>query len=294
MSKYKLQRKNLQKILINMKKININLDQNIDFSLLPETPNALRFVIFDSNPYSSLDISNNIKIVFTTSNKFKYNLDNYLIIPIKIDQYDTHPNNIFKNNNLENINIFNNKSKFGKYMMENFIDNIPLVYYYNFDNETYKAETLINNNSSSLKLISKKNVSCGGIGVFIVNSVDTKLKDVIISEYVEHTIYYSGHFLILNGKILEKIYFSSSYKNDSGIIRGNIIEYTIQSELILDDSVFNNIFTELPYSGFACVDFTIENNKIIIFEINPRLGGSLSFNTYYFNKFIDTLYDLYK
>ena len=147
MSKYKLQRLNLQKILITMNKV----DQNIDFSLLPETPNALRFVLLDINPYSSMYIPNNIKIVFSTSKEFKYNLNNYLIIPISIDQYNTyntHPNNVFKNNNLENINILNNKSKFGKYMMENFIDNIPVVYYYNFDNETYKNDTIINNNST--------------------------------------------------------------------------------------------------------------------------------------------------
>ena len=292
MSKYKLQRLNLQKILITMNKV----DQNIDFSLLPETPNALRFVLLDINPYSSMYIPNNIKIVFSTSKEFKYNLNNYLIIPISIDQYNTyntHPNNVFKNNNLENINILNNKSKFGKYMMENFIDNIPVVYYYNFDNETYKNDTIINNNST-LKLISKENVSSAGIGIFIVNSVDSTLKDVIISEYIEHTVYYSGHFIILNGKILDKIYFSSTYKNDKDIVRGRIREYTIQSELKVDDNIFNNIFTKLPYSGFACVDFIIKNNKIIIFEINPRLGGSLALDTYYLNKFIDTLYDLYK
>lgn len=49
------------------------------------------------------------------------------------------------------------------------------------------------------------------------------------------------------------------------------------------------IFDNLKYSGFACIDFTIKNENIIIFEINPRPGGSLIYNKKYFDKFIDTI-----
>jgi predicted ATP-grasp superfamily ATP-dependent carboligase len=49
------------------------------------------------------------------------------------------------------------------------------------------------------------------------------------------------------------------------------------------------IFDNLKYSGFACIDFTIKNSNIIIFEINPRPGGSLIYNKKYFDKFIDTI-----
>ena len=63
-------------------------------------------------------------------------------------------------------------------------------------------------------------------------------------------------------------------------------------EFCSDDIIFSCIFNDLNYSGFACADFTIHNNKIIIFEINPRPGGSLIHNEKYLNIFLDKLYTL--
>jgi predicted ATP-grasp superfamily ATP-dependent carboligase len=42
-----------------------------------------------------------------------------------------------------------------------------------------------------------------------------------------------------------------------------------------DWTPFEKIFTKLKYTGFACIDFKMINSKIKIFEINPRLGGTI-------------------
>ena len=219
----------------------------------------------------------------------KYQTNEFKIMPICIYdyiKYNNHENNIFKNN-LDNLHILNNKSKFGKYMLTYFIDNIPIIYYYNFGNETY-----ISNIKISQKMILKPNEACGGSGIKIVNKINIHRKNCIISKYINHNEYYVGHFLVLNGIIHDKVYFYSNHVYKDGIKKGRILNYKIIKELDIDDSIFSNIFCNLNYSGFADSDFIINNGKIVIFEINPRPGGSLIHNEIYFNQFIDKLYDI--
>ena len=174
---------------------------------------------------------------------------------------------------MDNIDILENKSKFCKYMINNFNKNIPKTYYYNFDNETYISDSFINNKNE--KLIQKDNYGNSSTNIKIVYDIEINLKNHIIQKYIEHKAYYVGHFLVLNCIILNKIYFYSTNKNVNG-------------------SIFNKIFKNLDYSGFACSDFIINSNKILIFEINPRIGGSLIHNKEYFIKFLNKLYNLYK
>ena len=225
------------------------------------------------------------KDVCNYDNKFK-------ILPLSIIdyiKYNNYENNIFKNN-LNNINILNNKCKFGKYMLDNFIEHISPIYYYNFDKETYLNNIKLNNIISE-KMIKKPDIGSGGCGIEIVYDIKNNLKNCIISKYIEHSEYFVGHFLVLNGIIYDKIYFYSNYKYSDGIKRGKILDYKIKTELDVNDTIFNNIFNNLSYSGFADSDFIIINDKIIILEINPRPGGSLIHNKEYFNKFLEKIYE---
>jgi predicted ATP-grasp superfamily ATP-dependent carboligase len=206
------------------------------------------------------------------------------ILPICQSDY-FHKNSIFKNTK-ETIEVLDNKSKFGKYMLQNFPEYIPTIYYYQFLDETYVRLP------ENEKLIQKPNTGCGGQDIKIVYSIEPSLKNHIISKYIEHKTYYAGHFLVKKGIICEKVFFCSSYSYINGIKMGRIINYTILPELLVDDSIFNKIFSNLSYSGFADCDFTIVNDKIIIFEINPRPGGSLIQNKVYFDKFIDCVVKL--
>lgn len=214
-----------------------------------------------------------------------YITSEYRLLPLGVKDYIeyNHLHNSLFHNNIESIHILNNKSKFGKYMQTNFIDYIPKIYYYNFDNENYINTDL----SGSNKFIIKPNENCGGVGIRIIYKIDIK-KNHIIQKYIDHSKQYVGHFLILNGAIQCKIYFCSDHKQDD-IKHGSIKNYKIIESLEIDDSIFNKIFYNLTFSGFACANFIIINNKIIIFEVKPRIGGSLVHNEKYFNLFLDKL-----
>jgi predicted ATP-grasp superfamily ATP-dependent carboligase len=210
---------------------------------------------------------------------------NYKIMPLMIDQniiLNDLSNNIFIND-IANLEKLDDKSKFAEYMLANFSNNSPIIYYYNYDNHTF-----INNIQISYPIIAKPNKSFSGIGIQILNKINYELKDHVIQKYVNHIYYYSGHFLIMSGVILYKTYFKSKM-NSNMFICGQIVNYETLQNLDINDDVFDGIFCDLNYSGFACVDFTINENNIIIFEINPRPGGSLINNTNMFNIFLDKL-----
>jgi carbamoylphosphate synthase large subunit len=256
--------------------------------------------------WKNILVNNDKFICITNSDVKKYNNSNYKLMPIWVDDYIKYNHleyNIFKNN-LENIDIFENKSKFGKYMIKYFPDNIPRTYYYNFDNESYNNYNI----PVSKKYIVKPNKSYAGIGIKIIkhsepnefrikyimnNKLVSKninnIKDHVIQEYIDHVEYYTGHFIVLNGVIHDKIYFCSNDKNVDEIKKGQCTNYQIIEKLKIDDSIFDKIYIDLSFSGFTSIDFIINNNKIIIFEINPRLGGSLIHDEKYFNIFLEKL-----
>ena len=239
------------------------------------------YIIF---PFKIDIINNKIKFV---DNNFKFNnLDNYKIIPLlNIDyfKYNNNINNIFKNN-LDIIEIFNNKSRFAEYMINNFIYNIPKVYYYNYDNIEY-----INFDDNDKKII-KPNCDNGGQNIEII--VDNKIKkNHVISKYIQHNRFYTGHFLIKNGIIIHKVYFFSYTIDENYIQRGAIQNYQIKYNI--NDDIFNKIFEKINYNGFINIDFIIENDNIIIFEINPRIGGSLINNNNIFSIFLDKIIEFF-
>jgi predicted ATP-grasp superfamily ATP-dependent carboligase len=235
------------------------------------------------------------------------NID-YFILPVSYEQYVFYQNNehcLFKND-LKNIMILHNKAMFAQFMMEHFMDNIPKTYYYNFDDITYiytlNNDELLEQNKS-IKLIQKPIIGCGGFYNKILNKFE-KEKNIIVSEYIEHKQYFMGHFIVYKGKILNKVFFFTSNDNNNFIKRGPITNYKITKELdinidididnAIDDKIFENIFLKLNYSGYAASDFIISNNKIIIFEINPRPGGSLIECPEYFFAFMDSVLNIEK
>ena len=239
-------------------------------------------------------LTNNKILYVNNKNKNKINIENYKIIAISVENYKLYnnlPNNIF-NNNLENINILNNKSMFYEYGRNNFIEHIPEIYYLNYGNFTY-----INNPKTITNMIYKPNLACGSTGIKIINRL-CRISNASITKYITHTMHYVGHFLVMNGQIINKVYFKSTNKPNE-IKYGRIKNYEVEEKLtfgdnsvLADDSIFNKIFGLLNYSGFADSDFIEVDNKIIIFEINPRPGGSLIFNDEYFNKFLDNIINL--
>ena len=228
--------------------------------------------------------------------KLKLETYKYKIISISINNYNSfnyQKNNIF-NNNLANIDLLDNKSKFSEYMINNFRNNYAETYYYNYNNKLFINKSDAVENKSDVvenKFIVKPNKGYAAINILIINNIDYNNlpKNSIITKYIEHDIYYVGHFLILNGKVIDKVYFYNTNDDKNLIKKGKITDYKVTENLLSNDSIFDMIFDNLKYSGFVSIDFTIKNDNIIIFEINPRPGGSLIYNKKYFDKFIDTI-----
>ena len=271
---------------------NVSIDDNLTINnknnnIIPTKKRTLVIINIPFNDWRSILYSCKNVICIKENNLQMYTSNDYKIIPICVDDYIRYnhlENNIFKNN-LNNVDILNNKSKFGKYLLDYFPDNIAPIYYYNFDNETF----IMKYDTKGIKMILKPNNAFGGKGIKIIYELPLNIKNHIIQKYIEHTEYMVGHFLVLNGVIQKKIYFISSHQCNNGIKCGRIVNYIVKDTINIDDNVFDKIFYNLNYSGFADADFIIHNDTIIIFEINPRPGGSLIFNSQYLNIFFEKL-----
>lgn len=176
-------------------------------------------------------------------------------------------------------NIFNSNINFTKFMMNKYPNYIPKTIYYRSIDEQYLSEY-----NSISKFVIKNNY---GGELKIVDNIDIKMQDVIISEYVPHSDFYAGHIFSINGVIIKKIYFKGIIAKNSTKNSG-LSNYEILS-LANFDQIFDSIFNDINYDGFMCINFTIIDNKPIIFEISPRAGGSLIYNLNVFNDFIDEI-----
>jgi glutathione synthase/RimK-type ligase-like ATP-grasp enzyme len=241
------------------------------------------------------------KSIFTDWNKYleKYgiisNIDNYkiinyivaknnikLIIPITINQHiylNNHKSLICCKTLINSINtllICNNKYEFSEYMNKNFSDNIPKTY--NINNILLPAiiKPILTNSGKGCKLIlTQKNIQNLNNNLSIKNKLNNN--EYIIQEYIDDVDLYSGHFLIINGIIKFDKYYIEQFKGNF-ISKGKMNNY---KKCIIDKShryVFEELFNKLKYNGFACADFKIKNNKLKIFEINPRLGGTIIYD----------------
>ena len=57
----------------------------------------------------------------------------------------------------------------------------------------------------------------------------------------------------------------------------------------IEDDITKVLIT-INFTGFVCIDFKIVNNKIKIFEINPRLGETIVYND--LPEFLDLVFRL--
>lgn len=232
-----------------------------------------------------------IKYINTKEDNEEYDINDYYVLCMKFSDYNKYrylPNNIF-NNNLDTIDMLNNKTLFYKYMMKQFLQHIPEIYYYNYGNDTYDP---IIHNTKNTKMILKPNLGYNGGGIKIIPSLIRlsydEMQNTTVSKYIEHNEHYVGQFLVMNGKIITKVYFKAG--NDANHIKiGEIHHYMVIETLDFDDSVYDKIFKELNYSGFAHSDFINVDNTLVMFEINPWIGSCLIRNTEYFTKFINKL-----
>lgn len=98
----------------------------------------------------------------------------------------------------------------------------------------------------------------------------------VVQRFVPGPIEFGGHFYLESGDIKRCVYYEGRRDAAQHIQRGRLAPnaYTKHATIPQHDA-FADLFARLDYTGFACVDFKVEDGVPKIFEINPRLGGTL-------------------
>jgi hypothetical protein len=145
----------------------------------------------------------------------------------------------------------------------------------------------------STHLVRKPVTGFAGAGVEILPRCSSSRRRngddaTVTMEYVEHDIMYVGHFLVRAGRILHHTCFRAP-SPPMTVKRGAITDYAV-CDACPGLDIFAALFADLRYSGFACADFAVRpDGRVAIFEINPRLGGSLVHDDAHFAQFLQIL-----
>lgn len=228
----------------------------------------------------------NKKNLLELINKYKINL----IIPLSFeDMYLVSNSNIeceyLSPNDYNDIINLDDKCKFIKYFIDNNLDKyLPKTY-------EIKSKDIQYNKPIIYPAIQKINIGFGGNGIYLLKNKNDikKINNYIIQEYIINKDEYGGHFVCKNGEIIFHKILKKNHNKDFYIEKGPMDEFEI---IDIDLCDFIIIFNKIKYTGACCVDFKYINNKIYIFEINPRFGGTLIEN-YIFIEFFSNLINSY-
>lgn len=210
-----------------------------------------------------------IKNVYSIKKLNNLNLSKIYIIPLlESHMIELHNNNIKAiMPSLEHIKMFSCKKMFNLYVKKNNLENyVP---------KTYDIDDIIT--TDKLYIIKPYNLN-NGKNMFIKKQLEqTDFINNIIQEYIPNNVEYTAHIVSKNGQIIKCITYA--YKFDSSqhikvypINTKNIIKFELDKKYISQLELF---LTNCGYTGISNVDFIISDDQIKVFEINPRLGGSL-------------------
>jgi carbamoylphosphate synthase large subunit len=93
--------------------------------------------------------------------------------------------------------------------------------------------------------------------------------------YVPGRKEYTSHFLMAGGKIVFHTTVEFTFRDDFYVRGIREPRNTINKVMTPFVPVFSGILEALDYKGTCCFNYKIENGKPLVFEINPRAGGSL-------------------
>lgn len=218
---------------------------------------------------------NAIKI-FTEVNLLKNYLDNegkwyknYVMPLTESHMYELHHANIkgFMPRP-EVINIFCDKSQFASYVKQNHLEN--------FYPKTYTTP----NSSNNQLVIVKPHWGGNSLGCYVttLNKLnDDIFKTNIAQEYIKSPIEYAGYGVAKEGRIIYSFCYIRNY-GDRVYVKGDELDNTTQARIEMDPyhkMILGHFLAPVKFTGAFCVDYKIHNNKLIVFEINARLGGSL-------------------
>lgn len=207
-----------------------------------------------------------------------------LIIPLLIDDilYLDEVRTLVDRNPIpiptaESVRLCDDKYLFNKTLIEN------------------KFEKLIPRMGKDLKYpyILKKRVDCWGVNSHII--MDKEHEDKFINKinsqeyFCQELVYgdkeYATHMIFSNGMAIHSINIEYTYDVDIYIKGKNKPLYTKNGDCPYVD-LFCSVLELIGFEGLCCINYKEWNNIPLLFEINPRFGGSLSSHFYSFMKHI--------
>lgn len=288
-----------------------------------EVPNTKIYITSTDNINELLNLlkSKNIHIIIPCR------FDQMKFITTNYDKIKKNIKNITCPRNYDIIELFDNKIKFREFMIDNKFQNlIPITYKINnfIEHQTILIHSInpLNNKNSEIKkgptLCSLKNKTkvfepivypCifklaktySGMGSHICKNKaellecqeNYKAKQSFVQEYIydDNQYEYAAHMFIVKGNIKWAVCYKLIHPSKLFIQRGKMDEYDKINNF--DFNIFEKIFKVVNYTGFVCIDFKMINNNIKIFEINPRLGGTLVNNINDFSLMIKYVSEYY-
>jgi predicted ATP-grasp superfamily ATP-dependent carboligase len=139
-----------------------------------------------------------------------------------------------------------------------------------------------NRNEDKLVIVKPRD-SAFSIGVYkkkLRELDDCEFDNNVVQEYIYESKEYAGYFVSHNGNITNAFAYVGEYGNNAYIkCAGGKFDPTPQKRVVLNDKiklVFEKFLKPCSYTGTCCFDFKIKDRKLYVFEINPRMGGSLN------------------
>ena len=197
-----------------------------------------------------------------------------VLIPLSVEDNLNHPEGCFTLvSSKETLNIFNDKELFYAFLEENGLG------------EYYPKIVEITSPTPEFPFIMKRLDMYAGVGVALIwdqeryewalNNHRFKGHKYIVQEYVEGDLEYVTHVMCKDGEVLWNVTYEgpvpTSGRVNTGPFATNKI-VTMEPEVM---DVFRKMFKLANYSGPANVNFKLRNGKPVIFESNPRFGGSM-------------------
>jgi|GEM_PF-2060895 len=178
------------------------------------------------------------------------------------------------------VQLFDDKVRFIRFMEEqDLMHLLPDVYVINHDGQRQDYAPV------EYPCIFKLAVTFGGTGAQVHLNAGKPLEldkvargsSYIVQEFIPGNVEYGGHFYIEGGAIRRQLFYRGTRDASITVQRGHMPSYDRFEEL--DEAAeLESMFGAINYTGFACVDFKVSPKGIKIFEVNPRLGGSLIHN----------------
>ena len=202
------------------------------------------------------------------------NYNKVVLIPLSVQDNFNHPKGCLTLvSSHDTLNTFNNKELFYKFLERNGLK------------EYFPKLLNITSNTPEFPFIMKRLDLYAGVGIVLIwdqeryewalNNHRFKDQEYLVQEYIEGDVEYVTQVMCKDGEILWNVTFEGPVPKDGKVNMGPFAEnkiVTMEPEVL---DVFRKIFNLANYSGPANVNFKLRDGKPIIFESNPRFGGSM-------------------